>query len=93
MGPRELVLNPKLSAWRHPDGAVKANRLPPRATTAGAPDCYSSNRSLCELRRPRPQRLSPPPLGDGQPTSLLAVLLARVRRLLRHRLLSLRRAS
>ena len=30
MGPRELVLNPEVSAWRHPDGAVKANRLPPR---------------------------------------------------------------
>jgi hypothetical protein len=45
MGPRELVLNPKVSAWRHPDGAVKANRPPPRATTAGAPDCCSSNRS------------------------------------------------
>ena len=28
MGPRELVLNPKVSPWRHPAGAVKANRPP-----------------------------------------------------------------
>src|SRR5512140_3321483 len=51
MGPRELVLNPEVSAWRHPDGAVKANRLPPRATTASAPDCCSPEPLARELRR------------------------------------------
>ena len=71
MGPRELVLNPEVSAWRHPDGAVKANRLPPRATTAGAPDCCSSNRLAVSFAGAAAAPLAAP-LATGAPSFLRA---------------------
>ena len=76
MGPRELVLNPKVSAWRHPDGAVKANRLPPRATTAGAPDCCSSNRLAVSFAGAAAAPLAAP-LATGAPSFLRAPCFSR----------------
>ena len=73
MGPRELVLNPKLSAWRHPDGAVKANRLRCSRLLLVEPLAR-------ELRR-RGRGASRRAVGDwGAVVSARAVLLARLRR-------------
>ena len=85
----EPVLNREVSAWRHPDGAVKVDRMrrPPVLQTAPRP-----SRLCVSYAGPTAARLAAP-LGDGTPSFLRAVLLARLRRLLRHRLLSLVRVD